>query len=369
MCLQVDDLKNRHVLLEITNSLTDGIVGGKKVPASPIRKATKKKKEKMKTIFAKLEEKYGKLSIKKKGSAKEAESLSSLNIRDDEVMVTSEKSDVENNFDDQELKYSIANKISSERQFGEDHDNLSVKTDSDSSAETEHSNTVHLSQNSTNNMKTNFLKFDHVESERLSDITSNYDQSNNNISNVSSDEKFHHSDAFNEESLAGKETSSYSRNLNTENYISESNYPLQHNNTGVDETDNKEELLLAARNSAGVQEISGKELDNADKDAHSKTEVERHKTDWEKFMPREVEVKHGWPHFERVFMVSSLYGDGVLDLLVSKLHVVEGISDDLGRKDTHLGVASSTKLLCLPSEMRSVLKAKNLLHLGAKCFL
>ena len=318
--MQVDDLKNRHVLLEITNSLTDGIVGGRKVPASPMRKATKKKKEKMKTIFAKLEEKYGKLSIKKKGSAQEAESLSSpVNVKDDEVMVTSEKSDVENNFDDQELHYSIANKISNERQFGEDHDNLSVKTDSELTAEEEQSNTVHLSRNSINNMKTNFLKFDHVESERLSDITSNYDQSNNNISNVSSNEMFHHSDAFNEESLAGKETSSYSQSLNTENYISESNYPLQQNSKVVDEINNKEEVKLATTNSARVQEISDKELDNADKDAHSKTEVEKHKTDWEKFMPREVEVKHGWPHFERVFMVSSLYGDGVLDLLVSKL--------------------------------------------------
>ena len=308
-------MQNKEVLLGVIRTLTDGVVAGKKVPANPVRKKSHKQKKDFKEIYKELVKKRGKLEIKKmKGPAKRDPGkvipplASEIDTTNKSLKTTNQIfNEIEEN----------SNKDSLEFRKKHQHDSVDLDLDVDS----------HDANNSIE--QTDSVKMSKTLSENLECDSGSLELSGNLISDGkrsgSADSKSH---VYTNSSKSYNTVSEDSEESNTENSGSgkdqmsvKSNSLKNEKNTslGTDAVRQLTDMRINKTDTGNSDHTQSQLESNADENSLSKEEVDSEKSYWDDLMPWDKEIPKGWPHFDRVFIVSSTDGDGMDDLKVRKV--------------------------------------------------
>lgn len=266
----MDELKKKDALLELIKTLTEGVVGGVKVAASPIRKSKKKKTEDARSVLSKLEEKYGKLTIQKNNGAclKEIDSSLTAVEQREGIKETFERTK-ERNIENLELKFEDSiTKVNGLYREDDYKHKLSVKARELVIPEIENKGDRQILRETS---ETECVKMDDMYSHEV----------------PPKNQKDHSSSVVFTQS-----------NKNSEVIMN-----------GGKEMEDEFSETERAKNNLVMKDMG-------DKIFEGKQDLSKYKTPWDELMPWNREVRRGWPHFDRVFILSSLYGDGVMDLKV-----------------------------------------------------
>ena len=285
---QVDQLKKPDVLLELINTLTDGVVGGAKVPATPVRKPKENKKEIAYEMIDKFDKKYGKIEW---------------------IDRTDESSFFQSDRPDKSWPESV-NWIKGKRRENckENFQSIDVKLNELDSA---HTSVDYYS-----------VTTGREESFRVRESSNKFKYFHDSLDNVKeSCEKPVH-----------KTGSSYemTRNSNIDNseILTDSKYSAHkiktaRNTEGFDaaikdfnENKAQESFKRTENNNRFKSEFFPNKVKTG-KGVEPVRDLSKYVTPWDELMPQHREIKRGWQHFDRVFIVSSLTGDGMEDLKVS----------------------------------------------------
>ena len=279
------------------------MVGGSKVAATPVRKPRENRKQLAHEMIDQLTEKYGKLEHR----SREDRDFRFRSEKFDKTMA--ESADMRN---EKERKYFIENIESTDGKVND--------LDSDGSSMDYYSVTTGSEQSLKVRQSSNKLEY-------FDDSVDSFKDSLHEITNYSNVRKVNDLDysgntvkaAMDEEDL-DDDIRDYNENKTLEKFKS-SGYRKLGNHEGVlksHELENEKQI--------GVSDISKPAKFKSDffpsKDKTSKgfdpeQDLSKYVTPWEDLMPTYREIERGWPHFDRVFIVSSLTGDGMDDLKVS----------------------------------------------------
>ena len=285
---QVDQLKKPDVLLELINTLTDGVVGGAKVPATPVRKPKENKKEIANEMIDKLSKKYGKIErIDRTDESSVFQSDRPDKSWPESVnwMKGKRRENCKENFQSTDVKLN-------ELDSGDTSvDYYSVTTGREESFRVrESSNKFEYFHDSLDNVKESCEKPVHQTGSSY-EMTRN---SNIEISEILTDSKYSAHKIKTERDTEGYDAGIKDFN---ENKTQESFKRTENNNKFKSEFfPNK---VKTGKRVEPVRDLS------------------KYVTPWDELMPHHREIKRGWQHFDRVFIVSSLTGDGMEDLKVS----------------------------------------------------
>ena len=320
---QVDELKKQEVLLELINTLTEGLVGGVKVPATPVRRPKKKKKEKAYQMIGKLDDKYGKsVGIEKKDwESKESEKSGFKPEGPNESVPESVDGVRGKRFQNWEKTFESTDTELNKLDLDDTSvDYYSVTTGSEQSLKNEEaSNNGNTLYDSLKSFKEN--REQHNEKQKVGSSYERLDDANiavhkyptehlDDKAGIAKDEEVF--DSFIKDF---KEEKTLDKFKQTES----ENYEILTSKSKLFESGIQNEMASPMSDKTATKKIRNDffpNKDTSDSSVETKQDLSKYVTPWDELMPLHREVRRGWPHFDRVFIVSSLYGDGMEDLKV-----------------------------------------------------